>query len=57
MPFYVSFPLQGTIDGIWKALMLSIRSCLEGPKYGEKKTYLGTLCPVMARKNNMFQFK
>jgi hypothetical protein len=57
MSFYVSFPLQVTKDRILKALMLSIRSCLEGPKYGEKKTYLGTLCPVMARKNNMFQFK
>jgi hypothetical protein len=57
MSVYVSFPLQVTIDGIWKALMLSIRSCLKGLKYGEKKTYLGTSCPVMARKNNMFQFK
>jgi hypothetical protein len=35
------FSLQVSKKGIWKALMPSIRSRPEGPKYGEKKNYFG----------------
>jgi hypothetical protein len=40
MSLYVSFFIKSNKNGIWKALMPSIRSRPEGPKYG-KTTYFG----------------
>jgi hypothetical protein len=39
MSLYLSFFNTSNKKGIWKALLLSVRSHPEDPKYGEKKTY------------------